>query len=483
MKTTILSYIIIVCSAVHSMAQSPATLKEGDPAPELVPYKWLTGKESIKWGSPSFHMIEFGATWCKPCIAAIPELITLQKDFQDHLNIVSVFVMEGDAKKPEYIPRLQRYITKRAAQVNYAMVADWPDGRIKKKWLEASNQNGIPRMFIIDQQGKIMWMGTSPEKARSIIETLVKGESAKALIAAGKPKYPHDPSKLLLIDNNGGAQDSFLFRSLLTRYNGGIRGNGIHHILSFRTFPDSLVANDRDKLEIIGFPIERMYYMAYGDTLSQRPRARLMGDGDYPDTLKMLHTRRAYGRYWHKAILEVSDPGPFEYSWKYTGNRFNYSLKVPKGMGTAEMLQQTLQRDLATYFGYAAEVQVRKMPYWKISVADDKLVRSKLISPDQSKPFSMESEESFLTFRHAIMLDVVNRLGSTYGFDAFDYGKMPMEEQAAFIEETGIQEKIDFTFNRDWTFEECQKYFLTMGLSITKAYRNMKVVVIREAMN
>ncbi|MBL7872089.1 MAG: TlpA family protein disulfide reductase [Cyclobacteriaceae bacterium] len=482
MKTTILSTIIIVCFAAQSVAQT-ATLKEGDLAPELLPFKWLRGKESLNWGSPSFHMIEFGATWCKPCAAAIPELITLQKDFQDQLTIVSVFVMEGDAKKPEYIPRVQRYISKRGAQVNYTMVADWPDGRIKKNWLEASNQNGIPSMFIVDREGKIVWIGASPEKARAIIEKLVKGESARTLIAAEKPQYPHDLSKLLLIDDNGGAQESFLFRSLLTKYNGGMRGNGLQFITSHRTLPDELAANRRDKLEIIGFPIERMYYMAYGDTLALIPRERLMGDGEYPDTVRMPHTRRAYGRYWHNAILEVSDSRPFEYSWKYTGHRYNYSLKVPKGMGSAELLQQTLQRDLATYFGYDAEVQVKKMPYWKISVADDKLVRSKLISLDQSMTFSMENEESSLIFKHGIMLDVVNRLGSTYGFGPFDYGKMPVEEQAAFTDETGIQEKIDFNFNRDWTFEECQKYFLTIGLNITKAYRNMNVVVIKDASN
>lgn len=455
-------------------AQKKSKLSLGDHAPPLNAFRWIKGDSIASLGNDQLYLIEFGATWCKPCIAAIPELSALQQEYKDRLKVISVFVQEPEAQEGKHIERVQNFANKRADIIKYSIAVDWPDARLDRAWLKAADLGGIPHVFIVDKSGIIKWIGGGPVGARQALTAIINDSEP---IKEDANNY--DPGKLLLINNNGGDQSDFFFRSLLTRWDGNIYGLGFDHVFSYHVFkPDTLWPEYRDKLELIGYPISRMYYLAYSDTLTNMVRWR--HNNEYPDTVKMPYTKTTYGKAWPEPFIEATDTSIFRYSWNSTRNRFNYSLKVPKGMGWAKFLQATLRRDLNTYFGYTAIVETRQMPYWKITIADRKKVSSRLISKNQKLPLNISSRQEPYVFKNVDMRDIVTSLAMHFGHGTVNWNLLPQSDRGHFIDQTGLKEKIDYTFNPKWTLAESINYFESLGLSITKSTKPMKVVVIRD---
>jgi thiol-disulfide isomerase/thioredoxin len=65
-------------------------LKAGDPAPELALPRLGAGDWNLIAERPKPVVIDFFATWCGPCRAALPELARLQKDFEGRATVVLV---------------------------------------------------------------------------------------------------------------------------------------------------------------------------------------------------------------------------------------------------------------------------------------------------------------------------------------------------------------------------------------------------------
>lgn len=112
----------------------------GQKAPELVVEKWLTPQPDTKG---KFVLIDFWATWCGPCRAAIPELNTFQKKFADKLVVIGISDESEDKVKALAEPK-----------VEYASAID-PQARMKK----TVEVKGIPHCILIDPDGIVRWEG------------------------------------------------------------------------------------------------------------------------------------------------------------------------------------------------------------------------------------------------------------------------------------------------------------------------------------
>ena len=150
-------------------------LSIGSTAPELDIAHWVFDGEGrfkhIKKFAPGkVYVVEFWATWCGPCVASMPHLAALQKEYADKgVQIVSV--------SDEDLETIREFLTRKAPSSGdegtkdekqpetfadlckvYCLTTD-PDGSTGRDYMEAARQNGIPTSFIVGKDSKIEWIG------------------------------------------------------------------------------------------------------------------------------------------------------------------------------------------------------------------------------------------------------------------------------------------------------------------------------------
>ena len=89
-------------------------------------------------------ILEFWATWCGPCRFSTPSVEVIYKKYRDR-GVTALLVNQGDS--PEVI---RPWAAKRFT----APILLDSDGRVGRLF----NVTGIPRLFIIDQEGRIAYI-------------------------------------------------------------------------------------------------------------------------------------------------------------------------------------------------------------------------------------------------------------------------------------------------------------------------------------
>ncbi|MEM8874424.1 MAG: redoxin family protein [Planctomycetota bacterium] len=182
MKTyiTFLAVLLTFALAITAFAQA-VTLKVGDPAPPLQQGEYLKGEPVTEFEEGTVYVLEFWATWCGPCIQAIPHVTKLQQHYGDDVVMIGQNVWEQDDSAPA--PFVQRM----GDEMDYRVALDDksadPEGAMATTWLRAAGQNGIPCSIIIDQQGIVAWIG-HPMAMDGPLEKIVAGNFDAAAEAA-----------------------------------------------------------------------------------------------------------------------------------------------------------------------------------------------------------------------------------------------------------------------------------------------------------
>ena len=152
--------------AVQETIVQQSTLTIGSKAPSLDIEHWISNgngefEKVTKFEEGKIYVIEFWATWCQPCIAAMPHIRELQEEYKDQgLQIISV--------SDESLPRVEGFLgrqvrgkdgmTYRDLTSAYCLVTD-PDASTQNDYMTAANQNTIPIAFIVGKSGQIEWFG------------------------------------------------------------------------------------------------------------------------------------------------------------------------------------------------------------------------------------------------------------------------------------------------------------------------------------
>jgi thiol-disulfide isomerase/thioredoxin len=141
-----------------SRAAEP-TFKIGDQAPAIEPISWLQGSPVAKYDSGRVYVVEFWATWCPPCIKTIAHLSALQQKYSKTLTIVGVNA-EGLLGFEANVDTVREFMKKHGKDMAYTVAMEDPVKKsVSEKWVTGTGSMGAPTAGIIDQHGKLVWIG------------------------------------------------------------------------------------------------------------------------------------------------------------------------------------------------------------------------------------------------------------------------------------------------------------------------------------
>jgi thiol-disulfide isomerase/thioredoxin len=136
------------------------------------------------------YVFECWASWCGPCIAAIPHLDELHRKMGKKgivITGVNVWESERDAASAQ---RAKDFLKAQGDKMSYRV--DLGGKAFIKDWLEAAEVNGIPHAFVV-ADGKIAWTGHPAQLTAEMLGDILTGTP----LAAAAPVADKIPQRRL----------------------------------------------------------------------------------------------------------------------------------------------------------------------------------------------------------------------------------------------------------------------------------------------
>lgn len=179
--------------------------------------------------------LEFWATWCGPCVEAMPHLQELQKQFGNKLQVIAI--------STEKEKRIGQFIANKPSNLWFAV--DTTDALS-----ELFPHHTIPHAILIDAEGKVVAI-TEPENIKANIISDVIARKPINLSVKEDNMNP-DPIKTYF-NADAGIQNRFLMQPEIK----GLGG-------SSHSYSNDINFKNR-RLTIVNLPLESVYRIAYKD--------------------------------------------------------------------------------------------------------------------------------------------------------------------------------------------------------------------------
>ena len=164
MRRTVLLLLLLCIAAITGAQNLPPSLNLGDSAPPLRVHLWLKGTPVKQFKKGHVYVLEFWATWCKPCIEAMPHLSTLAREYKDKVTFIGMDIYEDDLKPRKSIKQIKAFVDSMGKKMDFPVATEDSNFTVAD-WLEASDEkrNGIPNTFVVNAEGRIAWIGYPTE--------------------------------------------------------------------------------------------------------------------------------------------------------------------------------------------------------------------------------------------------------------------------------------------------------------------------------
>ena len=138
MKQLNLALLLFILLPIYGTAQTVRDFSLENLDGEWMDYNDLKGEQ--------LTIIDFWASWCKPCMKAMPEIEKLYQTFKDDgVNVISINT-DGPRSISKVLPLSQ------TLNVTYPILSD-----INNDLTSELNISVLPTMLVVNSDGKIIW--------------------------------------------------------------------------------------------------------------------------------------------------------------------------------------------------------------------------------------------------------------------------------------------------------------------------------------